>query len=139
VAALPHKTSAGTGGFLPSAAGSYASQFALVEVDSSYSSEAGGRTSAHCLERTPPSFVFRSKAFRFFTGNQTSREMFSKDIHTALPRNGKKSLYYIGMPDAIWADLWRGDFDAIIPHQPVGKLDALRFRFMPSITSRTRR
>lgn len=49
----------------------YASQFPLVEVDSSYYAMPSGSNSVLWVERTPPGFIFNIKAFRLFTGHQT--------------------------------------------------------------------
>ena len=113
----------------------YASQFPLVEVDSSYYSMPNGSNSVLWVERTPPGFVFNIKAFRLFTGHQTPRDMFPKDMQPALPQNGKKNLYYKDMPDDIRAELWRRYFEAIAPLQDAGKLGAVHFQFAPWITS----
>ncbi|WP_042271254.1 DUF72 domain-containing protein [Paraburkholderia heleia] len=113
----------------------YASQFPLVEVDSSYYSMPNGSNSVPWVERTPPGFVFNIKAFRLFTGHQTPRDMFPKDMQPALPQNGKKNLYYKDMPDEIRAELWRRYFEAIAPLQDAGKLGAVHFQFAPWITS----
>jgi uncharacterized protein YecE (DUF72 family) len=113
----------------------YASQFPLVEVDSSYYSMPNGANSVLWVERTPPGFVFNIKAFRLFTGHQTPRDMFPKDMQPALPQNGKKNLYYKDMPEDIRTELWRRYFEAIAPLQNAGKLGAVHFQFAPWITS----
>src|SRR6266702_5117979 len=56
----------------------YATQFPLVEVDSSYYAMPSASNSVLWAERTPPHFTFNIKAFRLFTGHQTDR--------TKLPR-----------------------------------------------------
>jgi uncharacterized protein YecE (DUF72 family) len=58
----------------------YVSQFPVVEVDSSYYAMPSGAKSVRWVERTPPHFVFNIKAFRIFTGHQTPRDMFPKDV-----------------------------------------------------------
>ncbi len=50
----------------------YASQFPLVEVDSSYYGMPAPANSKLWADRTPADFVFNVKAFRLFTGHQTS-------------------------------------------------------------------
>lgn len=47
----------------------YASQFNLVEVDTSYYAIPAVTTAQHWAERTPPGFVFNVKAFSLFTGH----------------------------------------------------------------------
>ena len=73
------KTLIGCGRFYPKEATSaearlryYASQFPLVEVDSSYYAMPSATNSQLWVERTPPGFIFNVKAFRLFTGHQTS-------------------------------------------------------------------
>lgn len=113
----------------------YASQFPLVEVDSSYYSMPNGSNSVLWVERTPPGFVFNIKAFRLFTGHQTPRDMFPKDMQPALPQNGKKNLYYKDMPEDIRNELWRRYLEAIAPLRAAGKLGAVHFQFAPWLTS----
>ncbi|HEY3255777.1 MAG TPA: DUF72 domain-containing protein, partial [Polyangiaceae bacterium] len=50
----------------------YASQFPLVEVDSSYYAIPEARVAQFWAGRTPPSFLFNVKAFRLLTGHQTA-------------------------------------------------------------------
>ena len=60
----------------------YASQFPMVEVDSSYYAMPSPRNAALWAERTPAEFRFNVKAFRIFTGHQTP----SCRIHSAYCR-----------------------------------------------------
>jgi len=113
----------------------YAGQFPIVEVDSSYYAMPNGSNSVLWVERTPPGFVFNIKAFRLFTGHQTQRDMFPKDMQPALPQNGKKNLYYKDVPADIRSELWRRYFEAIAPLRAVDKLGAVQFQFAPRLTS----
>ncbi|WP_233870145.1 DUF72 domain-containing protein [Paraburkholderia adhaesiva] len=113
----------------------YASQFPIVEVDSSYYSMPNGSNSVLWVERTPPHFVFNIKAFRLFTGHQTPRDMFPKDMQAALPQNGKANLYYKDIPDEVRDELWRRYLEAIAPLHNAGKLGAVHFQFAPWVTS----
>jgi uncharacterized protein YecE (DUF72 family) len=113
----------------------YASQFPLVEVDSSYYAMPSGNNSVLWVERTPPGFIFNIKAFRLFTGHQTQLDMFPKDLQPALPQTGKKNLYYKDVPDEIRDELWRRYFDAVSPLADAGKLGAVHFQFAPWVTS----
>ncbi len=70
------KTLLACGRFYPTHAGSaearlryYASQFPIVEVDSSYFALPQAAHTALWAARTPPDFVFNIKAFRLFTGH----------------------------------------------------------------------
>lgn len=113
----------------------YASQFPIVEVDSSYYAMPNGSNSALWVERTPPEFVFNIKAFRLFTGHQTPRDAFPKDLEPALPQTGKKNVYYKDVPDEIRNELWRRYREAVEPMRAAGKLGAVHFQFAPWITS----
>jgi uncharacterized protein YecE (DUF72 family) len=55
----------------------YASQFPLVEVDSSYYAMPKPEVAQLWAERTPPDFTFNIKAFRLFTGHQRPRPLVS--------------------------------------------------------------
>jgi uncharacterized protein YecE (DUF72 family) len=109
----------------------YATQFPLVEVDSSYYAMPSAVNSALWAERTPDEFTFNIKAFRLFTGHQTDRAMFPKDMQAALPQNGNKNLYYRQMPREILQELWRRYLEALEPLRQAGKLGAVHFQFAP--------
>jgi uncharacterized protein YecE (DUF72 family) len=113
----------------------YSSVFPLVEVDSSYYAMPNGSNSVLWVERTPADFVFNIKAFRLFTGHQTARDMFPKDMQSALPQNGKKNLYYKDVPGDVLRELWRRYLEAIEPLRAAGKLGVVHFQFAPWITS----
>jgi uncharacterized protein YecE (DUF72 family) len=85
------KTLIASGRFYPKQATSaearlryYASQFPLVEVDSSYYAMPAPATAQLWAERTPEGFVMNVKAFRLFTGHQTSPTVLHKDLQTAV-------------------------------------------------------
>ena len=63
----------------------YASNFPLVEVDSSYYAIPVPATAQLWVERTPDDFVFNVKAFRLFTGHWTETKVLHKDIHQERP------------------------------------------------------
>src|SRR4029078_12176052 len=50
----------------------YASQFPILEVDSSYYGMPTPANAQIWAQRTPDDFVFNVKAFRLFTGHQTA-------------------------------------------------------------------
>src|SRR6266699_1314368 len=72
----------------------YASQFPLVEVDSSYYAMPKPEVAQLWAERTPENFTFNIKAFRLFTGHQTSAAALPKDVAEALGPVEKRNLYY---------------------------------------------
>jgi uncharacterized protein YecE (DUF72 family) len=109
----------------------YASQFPMVEVDSSYYAMPTAEVAQLWAERTPPGFVFNIKAFRLFTGHQTSPAALPKDIASALGPIGKKHIYYKDLPGEITDELWRQYRQGIEPLQRAGKLVAVHFQFAP--------
>jgi uncharacterized protein YecE (DUF72 family) len=109
----------------------YASQFPIVEIDSSYYSMPSGSNSVLWAQRTPPDFVFNIKACRLFTGHQTDRAKLPTDIQAALPPSDKKNLYYKDTPGEIREELWRRYREAIEPLRAADKLGAVHFQFAP--------
>lgn len=109
----------------------YASVFPMVEVDSSYYAIPAVSVSRNWAMRTPPEFVFNIKAFRIFTGHQTSPAVLPKDMQAALGDTGKKMLYDRDLPSEIRDELWRRFIEAISPLRETGKLAAVHFQFAP--------
>lgn len=70
----------------------YASQFNLVEVDTSYYAIPAVTKAQRWAERKPPGFVFNVKAFSLFTGQWTSTDVLPKDIKEALG-SGRRMVY----------------------------------------------
>lgn len=113
----------------------YATQFPLVEVDSSYYAMPSASNSVLWVERTPAHFTFNVKAFRLFTGHQTDRAKLPKDIQAALPVSDKKNLYYKDTPGELLRELWRRYIEAIEPLRRAGKLGAVHFQFAPWVVN----
>jgi uncharacterized protein YecE (DUF72 family) len=109
----------------------YASQFPIVEVDSSYYGLPTPQNAQLWAERTPEGFVFNVKAFRLFTGHQTAPAVLPKDIQVALGPNLRKSLYYKDTPAEIRDELWLRFVEALAPLKDAGKLGAVHFQFAP--------
>lgn len=113
----------------------YATQFPLVEVDSSYYGIPSASTAQLWVERTPDSFTMNVKAFRLFTGHQTQLDVLHKDIQQALADGGGvppgKALYYKKLPVEIVAELWRRYVEALAPLKNAGRLGLVHFQFAP--------
>ncbi len=109
----------------------YASQFPLVEVDSSYYGMPTPQNAQLWAERTPADFTFNVKAFRLFTGHQTSPIVLHKDLQQALGPEAPKVLYYKDVPLEIRDELWRRFIEALAPLKEAGKLGAVHFQFAP--------
>jgi uncharacterized protein YecE (DUF72 family) len=114
----------------------YASQFPLVEVDSSFFALPEPSNSQLWAERTPAHFRFNIKAFRLFTGHQTPPQVFPPDLQAALPPlpERKKNWYYADVPAEIRDELWRRFELALLPLQEAGKLVAVHFQFAPWVS-----
>ena len=109
----------------------YATQFPLVEVDSSYYGMPTPANAQLWAERTPDHFTFNVKAFRLFTGHQTSPAVLPKDIQQTLGPEAPKVLYYKDTPKEIRDELWRRFSEALEPLRQAGKLGAVHFQFAP--------
>lgn len=109
----------------------YASQFPLVEVDSTFYGLPAERTAVLWTERTPDQFTFDFKAFRLFTGHQTPVKALPKAVRDELPASmrEKTNVYARDLPpdvvDTIWG-MYRG---ALMPVHSAGKLGAIFLQF----------
>lgn len=133
-------TLVGSGRFYPDWARSaearlqyYASQFPLVEVDSTYYALPSEKTSGLWVRRTGDSFTFDVKAFRLFTRHPTPLTALPKDIRQALPGGiaSKSSLYYRDLPNELLGEVWRRFERALLPLDSSGKLGVVLFQFPP--------
>jgi len=111
----------------------YASQFDIVEVDSSYYALPSERTSGLWVERTKDGFVFDVKAFRLFTQHPTPLAALPRDIRNALPARASEqtTLHYRDMPPELLDELWRRFEQALLPLDSAGKLGVVLFQFPP--------
>ncbi|MBC8057120.1 MAG: DUF72 domain-containing protein [Rhizobiales bacterium] len=109
----------------------YAARFPLVEVDSSYYAMPVPATAQLWAERTPEGFTMNVKAFRLFTGHQTSPAVLPKDIRAALPPSSKAYLYLRDVPAEIVDELWRRFAAALAPLRASGRLGLVHFQFPP--------
>lgn len=132
------KTLIACGRFYPKTASSaearlryYASQFPLVEVDSSYYAMPAPGVAALWAQRTPEGFTMNVKAFRLFTGHPTSPTVLHRDLQLALGPQAKPQLYYKDVPAEIRDELWRRFREALQPLQEAGRLGLVHFQFPP--------
>ncbi len=120
-------------GWYPEGAGSaaerlayYASQFPLVEVDSTYYTPPNERNSELWVTRTPPGFTFNVKAFSLMTQHPTRPTALYKDLR---PEGATKSLYPKDLDAATVDAVWERFLAALQPLQVAGKLGAILFQF----------
>jgi uncharacterized protein YecE (DUF72 family) len=110
----------------------YASQFPLVEVDSTYYYPPRQPVVQQWVQRTPAEFTFNIKAFSVLTQHPTKV--------TALPAEmrpeGKDRVYPRDLDEDAIEYLWTSFFDSLIPLDRSGKLGAVLFQFPPWFTIR---
>jgi uncharacterized protein YecE (DUF72 family) len=111
----------------------YASQFPLVEVDSTYYAPPNERTTALWADRTPPGFTFNIKAFSLLTGHPTKPSALPKDLR---PEEAGKNLYPKDLPAQAYEDVWSRFLSALDPLVEAGKLGLILFQFPPWFTIR---
>jgi uncharacterized protein YecE (DUF72 family) len=109
----------------------YASQFPIVEVDSSYYFPPSERNAALWVERTPKDFTFNVKAYALLTNHPTKVDSLYKDVREALPKElaEKRNVYRERMPEELVDEVWQRFADALMPLHSAGKLGAVLFQF----------
>jgi uncharacterized protein YecE (DUF72 family) len=111
----------------------YASQFQLVEVDSSYYAMPNEATAKLWVERTGADFTFDIKAFRLFTMHPAPLISLPKDIRGALSNDTaeRKNTYQKDLPLEVVNELWSRFERALLPLDSAGKLGVVLFQFPP--------
>jgi len=111
----------------------YASQFSLVEVDSTYYGIPKPDNAEAWAAQTPAGFTFDVKSFSLFTNHPTRPASLPPDIREQLPadRREKKNVYLEHMPDELLDEVWDRFRAAIEPLRAAGKLGAVFFQFPP--------
>src|SRR2546421_496125 len=137
----------GSGEFYPPEATSsedrlrfYASQFPLVEVDSSYYGMPSRKNSELWVERTPPGFTFDVKSFSLFTQHPTNAKALPPEVREGIPAElaEKKSFYLEQLPEDVVDAAWDAFRDALEPLRSGGRLGAVFFQFPPWFFPSTR-
>ncbi|MGH7668212.1 MAG: DUF72 domain-containing protein [Gemmatimonadaceae bacterium] len=119
----------------------YASQFPLVEVDSTYYAIPARRMGVLWAERTPAHFVFNVKAHALMTGQPTETARLPRALREALPAETrtKRRIYAKDLPRELLDEAWALFFDALEPLRVAGKLGAVLLQYprwvRPSRTS----
>jgi len=109
----------------------YASQFSLVEVDSTYYTPPNERNSHLWASRTPEGFTFDVKAFSLLTQHPTKVSNLYKDLR---PQTDKGNIYLKDLDDAVVDQVWQRFLSALEPLAAAGKLGSLLFQFPPWFT-----
>jgi uncharacterized protein YecE (DUF72 family) len=106
----------------------YATQFPIVEVDSTYYGPPAEQTTRLWAQRTPDGFTFNIKAFSLLTGHPTKVSAIYKDLR---PETDKKNVYPDDLPAPAYEEVWSRFLSALDPLAEAGKLGALLFQFPP--------
>ena len=109
----------------------YATQFPLVEVDSTYYFPPSERNAVLWIERTPPDFTFNIKAYSLLTNHPTKLDSLYSDLRDELPQElrARRNLYREQLPDHVVEEVWQRFHDALMPLHSAGKLGAVLFQF----------
>ena len=109
----------------------YASQFPLVEADTTYYGLPTERLVRAWIERTPDGFIFDVKAYSLFTDHPTPVARLPKAIREALPLAlaNKRQFYRRDAPPEIVDLCWSTFVDALLPLHEHGRLGAIVFQF----------
>jgi uncharacterized protein YecE (DUF72 family) len=118
----------------------YASQFDVVEVDSTYYGLPSERNAALWVERTPTEFTFHVKAFSAMTGHPTRVRGLPKELRDGLPEEAGSRVYPKDLNPGILDRVWEMFRSALMPLHSAGKLGVVMFQypewFVPSRRSR---
>ena len=111
----------------------YASQFPIVEVDSTYYAPPSERNSVLWVKRTPPEFVFDVKAHGLLTNHPARVDMLPVMLreHLAAAAAAKSSVYRESLDERGVDLLWDLHRSALAPLFDAGKLGAVLFQFPP--------
>jgi uncharacterized protein YecE (DUF72 family) len=109
----------------------YASQFPIVEVDSSYYFIPRQEQAGVWVDRTPPDFVFNVKAFSLLTGHPTRRNAIPEDLQDEIdPKHREAQRVYRGhLSSSAVDELWRRFHEALLPLDSAGKLGAVLMQY----------
>ncbi|MCE9660548.1 MAG: DUF72 domain-containing protein [Burkholderiales bacterium] len=113
----------------------YASQFPIVEVDSSYYAMPAPATAQLWAERTPEGFVMNVKAFRLFTGHQTEPHVLHKDLQLAMGGSLPPRFFYRDLPSELIDELWKRFRECLLPLRAAGRLGLVHFQFPPWVVA----
>jgi uncharacterized protein YecE (DUF72 family) len=117
----------------PERLGFYATQFPLVEVDSTYYGIPKPEIVESWVAHTPAHFTFDVKSFSLFTNHPTKPLSLPPDIREGLSTSlrEKRNLYLEHLPDDVVDECWERFRAALAPLQAAGKLAAVFFQFPP--------
>src|SRR5256885_16749437 len=108
----------------------YASQFPVVEADSTYYFPPTPEMSVSWVERTPEGFTMNVKAYSLLTGHPTLPQSLWPDLQSEVEteHRNERSLYASHLPSDAIEEEWDGFRNAHIPLNTTGKLGADLFK-----------
>lgn len=111
----------------------YAGRFPLLEWEQSFHAIPDTRMALGWLDGLPGTFRLQVRAFRLFTGHQTSPAALPEDLRLALPASlqRKSVLYYGELPAELQEALWQRFVAALAPLRQAGCLGLVHFQFPP--------
>jgi uncharacterized protein YecE (DUF72 family) len=109
----------------------YASQFPLVEADTTYYGLPVPEIARAWVARTPPGFTFDVKAYSLFTEHPTVVERLPGEIQRALPPDQakKRTIYRKDTPGEVVDLCWSTFVDGLLPLHEGGRLGVVVFQF----------
>ena len=109
----------------------YASQFPLVEADTTYYGLPTEQTVNAWVDRTPDGFTFDVKAYSLFTDHPTPAARLPKAIKSELPSSlaRQRQFYRKDAPDEIVDLCWSTYVDALRPLYESDRLGVIVFQF----------
>jgi uncharacterized protein YecE (DUF72 family) len=106
----------------------YASQFPLVEVDSTYYTPPNERNAQLWAERTSAGFTFNIKAFSLLTQHPTRVSALYKDLR---PETDATNVYLKDLEESVVDQVWERFLGALEPLADAGRLGCVLFQFPP--------
>ena len=109
----------------------YASQFSVVEVDSTYYSLPDVTIAQLWAQRTPTTFQFHIKAHALMTGQPTEVARLPKGLADALPSKlrAQSKLYAKDLPPELTDAVWENFVSALSPLRDTDKLGSILLQY----------
>ena len=109
----------------------YASQFPVVEIDSTFYVPPTRAMAAHWAARTPDDFVFDVKAYALMTGHAAETKRIPDWLRRLLPRSvvGAELVREKDLPTRVIDDVWERFHGALSPLKDAGKLGPILLQY----------
>jgi uncharacterized protein YecE (DUF72 family) len=107
----------------------YASQFCVVEADSTYYRPLSPELAGSWAERSPAGFCFDIKAYGLLTGHAVDRATLWPDICAELAAGEARRVYARHLPDYAVEEVWARFVHALGPLREAGRLGAVLLQY----------